>query len=160
MNMFTAVIVIHVIASFVLVATVLLQTGKGASIGATFGGAGSQTLFGSAGPATFLAKITIACAVIFMATSMYLTLTSGRKGATSIMSETPAVTGTKEKAPEAVKPGAAEKPVKKALKPAPVEKEKAKAQEKALKPAPVVKETTPAKQPVKAKETSTTEKKK
>jgi len=156
-----AIIVVHVIVSMVIIVTVLLQTGKGANIGATFGGAGSQTLFGSAGPAGFLAKITIASTAIFMATSMYLTLTTGKHGATSIMTETPAVTTPKEtkaKAAGKVKPGTPAKPVKKALKPAPVEK--AKAKEEALKPAPVVKKKTPAKKPVKTEGPSSTEKKK
>ncbi|OGQ07842.1 MAG: preprotein translocase subunit SecG, partial [Deltaproteobacteria bacterium RBG_19FT_COMBO_58_16] len=67
--MFTAITVIHIIVSIVIVIAVLLQVGKGASIGSTFGGASSQTLFGSAGPATLLAKVTYAGVAIFMVTS-------------------------------------------------------------------------------------------
>lgn len=89
--MSTITTIIHVIASIVLIIAVLFQVGKGASIGSTFGGASSQTLFGSSGPATFLAKITTACAVIFMLTSLYLTYISSQRRTESIMSEVPAV---------------------------------------------------------------------
>jgi preprotein translocase subunit SecG len=51
---------------------VLLQTGKGADMGATFGGGSSQTLFGSTGAATFLTKSTTFVAVAFMVTSLVL----------------------------------------------------------------------------------------
>ena len=51
---------------------VLLQTGKGADMGATFGGGSSQTLFGSTGAATFLTKSTTFVAVAFMVTSLAL----------------------------------------------------------------------------------------
>jgi preprotein translocase subunit SecG len=90
--MLSAVIAIHIVASIVLIASVLLQVGKGASIGSTFGGASSQTLFGSAGPATFLTKITAACALIFMVTSLYLTFTGSKARTSSIMTGVPAVT--------------------------------------------------------------------
>lgn len=90
--MVTLAVIIHIMASVVIVIAVLLQVGKGAGIGSTFGGAGSQTLFGSAGPTTFLAKVTIGCAAIFMATSMFLTYTSTKQRSASIMSKVPAVT--------------------------------------------------------------------
>ncbi|MFQ5354816.1 MAG: preprotein translocase subunit SecG [Thermodesulfobacteriota bacterium] len=143
--MYTAVIIIHVLVSIVLIVTVLLQSGKGASIGASFGGAGSQTLFGSAGPAGLLVKRTIACAVIFMATSLYMTLNTGRSSATSVMSDVTEVKGdekAKAKA-EAAKEAAAkkeavdkaaEKKAEKAEKPAPIKR----IEETALKPAPIV----------------------
>jgi len=132
--MFTAVITIHVIVSIVLILTVLLQSGKGASIGASFGGAGSQTLFGSAGPASFLLKITVACAVIFMVTSMYMTITSKGGFASSIMSEVKGAP-VKKKIKPAIKPKAVKKTRAKAVKKAaPIKKIK----EKALQPAPIV----------------------
>jgi preprotein translocase subunit SecG len=64
--------VVHVIVCLALIMIVLLQTGKGADMGAVFGGAGSQTLFGSTGGATFLGKLTTGAAVIFMLTSLTL----------------------------------------------------------------------------------------
>ncbi len=91
--MYTLVSAIHIIVSIIIVIVVLLQVGKGASIGSTFGGgASSQTIFGSAGPATFLTKITIGAAVIFMLTSTYLTYLSGKTRTSSIMSNVPSVT--------------------------------------------------------------------
>lgn len=92
--MFTLVLIIHVLVSLVMIAAVLLQAGKGASIGSTFGGASSssQTIFGSAGPATLLAKVTYACAAIFMITSITLTYMSTRQRSGSIMENVPAAT--------------------------------------------------------------------
>jgi preprotein translocase subunit SecG len=72
---------LHVIMCLLLIAIVLLQTGKGASMGAAFGGA-TNTLFGGAGPASFLNKITTVAAVIFMITSFTLAVISSR-GSTS-----------------------------------------------------------------------------
>ncbi|MBU4120037.1 MAG: preprotein translocase subunit SecG [Proteobacteria bacterium] len=73
------VIILHVIVCIVLILTVLLQAGKGASMGAVFGGS-SQTVFGSSGPGTFLGKMTTVVAIIFMLTSFSLSYTASRKG--------------------------------------------------------------------------------
>ncbi len=54
--MTTLLIIIHVIVSIALIMIILLQTGKGADMGAAFGGGSSQTLFGSTGSSTFLSK--------------------------------------------------------------------------------------------------------
>ncbi len=51
---------------------VLLQTGKGANMGAVFGGGSSQTLFGSTGASNFFTKTTTAAAIIFLLTSLWL----------------------------------------------------------------------------------------
>ncbi len=69
--MYTLAVVIHLIVCFLMIAAILLQGGKGAEIGAAFGGS-SQTVFGSRGPANFLSKVTVATAVIFMLTSLSL----------------------------------------------------------------------------------------
>src|SRR5262245_64319444 len=63
---------IHVLACLFLIVVVLLQTGKGADMGAVFGG-GSQTLFGSSGAGNFLTKLTTGTATAFMLTSLILT---------------------------------------------------------------------------------------
>jgi len=81
--MHTIVIIIHVIVSLALVSIVLLQHGKGAGIGAAFGGS-SQTVFGSTGAAPFLAKLTAIVAILFMCTSLGLTF-MGRQQAPSVM---------------------------------------------------------------------------
>jgi len=84
--MTTVILSIHIIASVLLVLIVLLQTGKGADMGASFGGGSGQTLFGSSGPATILGKITTAVAVIFMLTSLTLAYTAGHRADNTIMS--------------------------------------------------------------------------
>jgi len=63
---------IHVLSCIFLIVVVLLQTGKGADMGAVFGG-GSQTLFGSSGAGNFLTHLTTATAILFMLTSLILT---------------------------------------------------------------------------------------
>lgn len=74
----TLVLVIHVIVCMALILIILLQTGKGADIGAAFGGGSSQTVFGSGGATTFLSKVTVGAAVLFMITSIVLTYFSDR----------------------------------------------------------------------------------
>ena len=71
--------IVHVVACIVLILVVLLQAGKGANMGAVFGGS-SQTVFGSSGPGSFLSKMTTAVAVIFMLTSLSLSYMVSRKG--------------------------------------------------------------------------------
>ncbi|MEW6586805.1 MAG: preprotein translocase subunit SecG [Nitrospirota bacterium] len=65
--------IFHVIVCLFLIAVVLLQSGKGAELGAAFGGS-SQTLFGGRGAATFLSKLTTFAAVGFMLTSLILAI--------------------------------------------------------------------------------------
>ncbi len=65
------VVVIHLVACIALIAIVLLQTGKGAEMGAAFGGA-SQTLFGGTGGSSFMSKLTTGAAVVFMITCLLL----------------------------------------------------------------------------------------
>jgi len=84
----TVIVVIHILVCIALILIVLLQAGKGAEMGAAFGGA-SQTIFGSAGAMGFLSKLTTVAAVIFMITSLLLTFSSTRRGST-IMKERPA----------------------------------------------------------------------
>jgi len=81
----TIIIVVHVLVCVALILIVLLQAGKGAEMGAAFGGA-SQTIFGSAGAMGFLSKLTTVAAIIFMITSLLLTFSSTRRGST-IMKE-------------------------------------------------------------------------
>ena len=80
--------IIHVIVCFALVLIVLLQAGKGAEMGAAFGGA-SQTLFGSSGAMGFLTKLTTVAAIVFMITSLMLAFSSTRQ-ASSVVRPKPA----------------------------------------------------------------------
>ena len=84
-------IIIHIMVCIALIMIVLLQTGKGADMGAAFGGGSSQTLFGSTGASTFLSKATTGAAIIFMVTSLGLAYLSGhRTGGESVVTSTPA----------------------------------------------------------------------
>jgi preprotein translocase subunit SecG len=96
--------VVHVVACVVLILVVLLQAGKGANMGAVFGGS-SQTIFGSSGPGTFLGKMTTAVAIIFMLTSFSLSYTASRKGS-SLMEGAKPVTQKTEPAPSPAVPAA------------------------------------------------------
>lgn len=70
--------ILHVVACVVLILVVLLQAGKGANMGAAFGGS-SQTVFGSSGAGTFLGKMTTVVAVMFMLTSFFLSYTASHR---------------------------------------------------------------------------------
>lgn len=80
--MYTLTVILHLVVCFLMIGAILLQAGKGAEIGAAFGGS-SQTVFGSRGPGTFLSKVTVAAAIIFMLTSLGLALLSKQEHAAS-----------------------------------------------------------------------------
>jgi len=82
-------VIIHVLVCLALILIVLLQAGKGADIGAAFGGGSSQTLFGSSGATGFLGKATTIAAVIFMATSLALAFLATNKRRPSVMEAAP-----------------------------------------------------------------------
>jgi len=69
----TLILVLHVLAALTIIGLVLLQHGKGADMGAAFGGGASGSLFGATGSANFLSRITAAAAAIFFITSLGLT---------------------------------------------------------------------------------------
>jgi preprotein translocase subunit SecG len=77
---------LHVAVSIFLIGVVLLQSGKGAEMGASFGSSGSQSVFGAGGGTSFLSKMTTGAAVIFMLTSLTLAYISGTPSSSSIMS--------------------------------------------------------------------------
>jgi preprotein translocase subunit SecG len=81
----TLIIIIHIIVCFILIFAVLLQSGKSADLAGAFGGVGSQTAFGARGSASLMSKITTACAILFMFTSMGLWILSAR-GTKSVLS--------------------------------------------------------------------------
>ncbi len=83
----TLILIIHLIVCLFLIFIVLIQSGKGAEMGAAFGGS-SQTLFGGRGAATFLNKMTTVVAVVFMLTSMMLAVVSTR--GSSVVKSVPA----------------------------------------------------------------------
>jgi preprotein translocase subunit SecG len=81
-----ALTILHVLVSLFLIGVVLLQSGKGAEMGASFGSSGSQSVFGAGGGTTFLSKLTTSAAVIFMLTSLTLAYISGQPSSSSMMS--------------------------------------------------------------------------
>ncbi|NTV53242.1 MAG: preprotein translocase subunit SecG [Candidatus Firestonebacteria bacterium] len=68
----------HILTCVVLIIVVLLQAGKGSSMGLSFGGGASQTVFGSSGGKNFFARLTTGLAVVFMLTSIVLSIVSSR----------------------------------------------------------------------------------
>ncbi len=85
--MSTLIIIVHIIVAVALILIVLLQTGKGADMGAAFGGGSSQTLFGSTGASTFLSRLTTGAAIVFMLTSLTLAYVSSHRSSRSVMTE-------------------------------------------------------------------------
>ena len=113
----TLVLTIHYFLCAFLIIVILLQAGKGADIGAVFGGA-SQTVFGSRGPATFLNKITAVVAFSFIITSIWLAHDAKTKQVTSVVDKVPVSSDTVTAPAEPV-----DKPAEKATKP-PAKKQK------------------------------------
>lgn len=96
----------HIFICLFLIVIVLLQSGKGADIGAVFGGA-SQVMFGGRGPASFLNKLTIVVSVFFLITAVWLTKIGHHKGTESVIGKVPVSTAPATNgaaAPEAEKP--------------------------------------------------------
>jgi preprotein translocase subunit SecG len=85
--MVIAVTIVHLVVTLGLILIVLLQSGKGADIGAAFGGGSSQTVFGGRGAATFLSKLTSALAILFMLTSLGLTILASQRGTATVVGE-------------------------------------------------------------------------
>ena len=80
--MIPLITIVHVFVCLFLITVVLLQSGKSGDIAAAFGGMGSQTAFGPRGAATVLTRATTWCAIIFMVTSITLSVMGARKGGT------------------------------------------------------------------------------
>lgn len=80
---------LYVIVAVILVAVVLLQSGKGADLAGAFGGGGSQTAFGARGTATFLSKLTTIAAILFMLLALTLSIIFNKRQGGSIMSDAP-----------------------------------------------------------------------
>jgi preprotein translocase subunit SecG len=80
--LYTLLVIVHVFICFLMIGAILLQSGKGAEIGASFGGS-SQTVFGSRGPANFLSKLTVVVAAVFMMTSLSLAILAKQRNFSS-----------------------------------------------------------------------------
>ena len=89
--MYILLLILHVIVCLFLIIVVLLQSGKAADLAGAFGGMGSQTAFGPRGSATLLSKATTISAVIFMVTSLSLSILATRSAGlgTSVLETSP-----------------------------------------------------------------------
>jgi preprotein translocase subunit SecG len=89
--MYILVMFVHVVVCLFLIIVVLLQSGKAADLAGAFGGMGSQTAFGPRGSATLLSKATTISAVLFMITSMSLSIMATRNAGlgTTVLDSTP-----------------------------------------------------------------------
>jgi preprotein translocase subunit SecG len=105
--MVTIVVGIHVVICLALIIVILLQQGKGAEIGAVFGGS-SQTVFGATGAGNVLTKATWAMAAMFFATSIFLAYASTRRFTGSIFGSG---SGTNRRVVLPAKPGVSPVPV-------------------------------------------------
>jgi preprotein translocase subunit SecG len=103
--MYVAVTVVHIVACIFLIGVVLLQQGKGADMGAVFGGS-SQTVFGSSGAGNFLTRLTTGMAVVFMITSLTLAYGSARRVTSTVFDDAPLPESAPLEAPVAPAPEA------------------------------------------------------
>ena len=87
----TIVVVVHVIVAIAIVGLVLLQQGKGADAGASFGAGASQTVFGASGSGNFLVRATTVAATMFFVTSLLLAVFAGNRSGLGAPSGLPIV---------------------------------------------------------------------
>jgi len=106
--LYVLTLIVHVVVCLFLIIVVLLQSGKAADLAGAFGGMGSQTAFGPRGSATLLSKATTISAVLFMLTSLSLSILATRQAGlgTTVLEDvkTPAKTQTPAPAPVPGKP--------------------------------------------------------
>jgi preprotein translocase subunit SecG len=88
MILYYGIVAVHVIVCVILVLVVLLQSGRGADLAGAFGGGATQTAFGSRGPASFLSKMTTIAAIVFMVTSIALSMIVTKKQSAKSILET------------------------------------------------------------------------
>jgi len=94
-------VTLHIMVCFVLIIVIMLQSGSAADLAGAFGGAGSQTAFGPRGAATFLSRATTWCAIVFMMTSLALSVKRSNVAAStgSILEQTQPSAPAKPAAP-------------------------------------------------------------
>jgi preprotein translocase subunit SecG len=104
--MIILITIVHIIVCLFLIIVVLLQSGKSGDITAAFGGMGSQTAFGPRGAATALSKATTWSAIIFMVTSVTLSVYASRhaNASKSVLQGIPAQTQPAAPAPAPAPP--------------------------------------------------------
>ncbi len=108
--MYILAMIVHVVVCLFLIIVVLLQSGKAADLAGAFGGMGSQTAFGPRGSATLLSKATTISAVLFMLTSLTLSILATRNAGlgTSVLDQSRPVPAQQAPAPSAPAPAPAQ----------------------------------------------------
>ena len=106
----TFVLVIHIILAVLMIVLILVQHGKGADAGASFGGGGAATVFGASGSANFLTRLTAVLTALFFITSLSLAVFAKRQttdaySLKSVQSTTTAPAALGETSPVAPKTG-------------------------------------------------------
>lgn len=97
--MHSIILFVHLIVALLVIVLVLIQQGKGADTGASFGSGGSQTVFGSQGSGNFLSHTTAILATIFFVTSFSLAVIAKREAGVAV----PAFPGTTQEVPTPAK---------------------------------------------------------
>jgi len=105
-KVYFVLVTLHVVICGLLIVVIMLQSGEAADLAGAFGGAGSQTAFGPRGAATFLSKATTWCAIMFMMTSMALTMHQNTTAASVGSSVLQQFSKTSKSAPAAPAPAA------------------------------------------------------
>ena len=130
-------VTLHVLVCFVLIIVIMLQSGSAADLAGAFGGAGSQTAFGPRGAATFLSHATTWCAIVFMMTSLTLSIkrtpNDVSTGTGSVLEQTQK-SGTAPTKPAQTAP--IQIPVQPTQQPAPAQQQSAPSPQPAQNPAP------------------------
>ena len=98
--MYIFILIIHVVVCIGLILIVLLQAGKGSGIAGLFGGGGSDQLFSAPSGMAFVKKATVVMAIMFMLTSLLLTILTSRLGVRSVTSQIPYIPVTPPSAPQ------------------------------------------------------------
>jgi preprotein translocase subunit SecG len=130
-------VTLHVLVCFVLIIVIMLQSGSAADLAGAFGGAGSQTAFGPRGAATFLSHATTWCAIVFMMTSLTLSV---KRTPTDVNTSSGSVLEQTQKSSTApTKPAQTapiQIPIQPTQQPAPAQQQPAPSQQPAQNPAP------------------------
>jgi len=97
--LYQIIIVFHILLGIGIIGLVLMQQGKGADAGATFGGGASGSVFGAQGSASFLSRTTAIFATLFFITSLGLAALSGYQGKKADILDAPAAEAVKSDVP-------------------------------------------------------------
>ncbi|MBS5990138.1 MAG: preprotein translocase subunit SecG [Acinetobacter baumannii] len=108
--MHSFVLVVHIILAVLMIALILVQHGKGADAGASFGGGGAATVFGASGSGNFLTRVTAILTALFFVTSLTLAVFAKKQmteaySLKTVQTTTPAQTTSPETSPNAPKTG-------------------------------------------------------